>query len=222
VTGEPISCATAALPSLPRLRTWTMPDRLTSDDMSYTIRDVDHDGDFELVASRTFTQYEGAVAAMAVFPTVYKCSAEGCTDVSSTQLAFYYDELSMRQAELTKLEAQVGPGLDLRRLPAVRMEIDKLLRFTGAEPDAGFRLAQQWMTGVAGYESPTIHDEIPANPNGDPMRQDEVIKSWAMYIFADIDDAASRRELEAMTHDADSLIAKLARVTLERLTRKTK
>ena len=157
------------------------------DEPASVVRDVDHDGEADLVIPRAFSLYEGAAACVASLPVAYRCSAETCTDVSTQSPGFYTDYLRQLEADLAVM-LNKGPDDDTRRLPCIRMESDKAHRILGLDSRAGFELAEEWMKSA-----------------------DVFLRRKAVAIFADIDDAASRQHLATLVDDADVVVRNVAR-----------
>lgn len=162
------------------------------DSLSSVLRDLDRNGEVELVVPRPFSSYEGAAACMATTPVVYKCSDAACRDVSDQYRSMYVGELDTRRRRLGAAQTK-GPDEDAREIPCLVMEIDKLQRMLGMNPRAGFAVAEEWMHSA-----------------------DPLMRRRAASVFADIDDAPSRQRLEALTNDADPRVASAARVSLAR------
>jgi hypothetical protein len=162
------------------------------DSLSSVLRDVDRNGDVELVVPRLLSDYEGAAACMATTPVVYKCSDVACTDVSDQYGGVYAGELESRRRRLAAVENK-GPDEDAREIPCLVMAIDKLQRVLGMNPHAGFEVAEEWMRSA-----------------------DPLVRRRAASVFSDIDDAPSRQRLEVLANDADPRVASAARVFLAR------
>jgi hypothetical protein len=157
------------------------------DDLSTVIRDLDHNGGLELVINQAYSPYEGATACMSVFPTVYKCQGETCIEASAQFQGHYTDYVDRLERELADLENR-RLEQDVERLPCVRMEIDKAHRLLGADPTAGFALAEEWMKS-----------------------KDARLRAKAVVVFSDIGDEASRQRLKVLQRDPDASVAEFAK-----------
>jgi hypothetical protein len=105
------------------------------DDLSKVLRDLDQDGELELVVPRMFSSYEGTAACVATKSTVLKCSSGSCADVSARYDRFYATELDELQHRIALAQGR-GPEAD-EQLPCLTMESDRLRRVLGIDPRAG-------------------------------------------------------------------------------------
>ena len=156
-------------------------------DLDGVITDLDHDGSPELVISQPYSTYEGAMACMATFPSVFRCGGGRCTDKSSRFKDYYKSYLAQLEQERKLLEA-LPPEMDLRRVPCNRMEIDKAKRLLGTEPEAGLALAEEWMKA-----------------------DDEVLRSRAICVLRDIANPRSLDDLTVLESDSNPVVADFAR-----------
>lgn len=153
-----------------------------ADDLSNVAKDVDQDGNLELVIPREFSSYEGA-ACLAVTPIVYTCSESSCVDSSSRYPEFYRQQLFAAQEAMVSLSPEREEGL-----PCLIMNRDKAMRLLGIE-HAGFDQAEDWMKS-----------------------SDPTLRRKAVQIFADIHDAPARQRLAILSKDADPTVAGLAQM----------
>jgi hypothetical protein len=100
------------------------------------LRDLDGDGNDEVVLPRALSFYEGTAACMAVIPAVYRCSKKGCVESGKEFSRFYRSELALRSA--------LKGGTNAFDLPCLLMEIAKLERLNGDDLRARIALAEQW------------------------------------------------------------------------------
>ena len=108
------------------------------------VRDVNGDGEADLVVPAAVSDYEGDRTCVATVPFVYRCGAERCVDASAAAPAFYralQQQLAARIRELEASPADAG-RVDL---PCLAMAAAQAERLQGGNPRAGLRLAEQWM-----------------------------------------------------------------------------
>lgn len=108
------------------------------------VRDVDGDGEADLVVPGAVSDYESDRECVARVPFVYRCGAERCVDASGAAAAFYAAVRERLAARIRELRASAGaPGRD--ELPCLAMAAAKAERLQGANPRAGLQLAGKWM-----------------------------------------------------------------------------
>ena len=141
------------------------------------VRDVNGDGEADLVVPAAVSDYESDRQCVATVPFVYRCGAERCVDASGAAPAFYAafrQRLAARTRELEAASAGAGDELACLAVAAAKAE-----RLQGGNPRAGLRLAEQWMDAA------------------DPVRRRK-----AVWILADIHaatgDPDARARLEAL------------------------
>ena len=108
------------------------------------VRDVNGDGEADLVVPAAVSDYESDRQCVAAVPFVYRCGAERCVDASGAAPAFYAafrQRLAARTRELQA--ASDGAGGD--ELACLEVAAAKAERLQGGNPRAGLRLAEQWM-----------------------------------------------------------------------------
>lgn len=152
------------------------------------VRDLDGDGDDELVVADSMSSYQGAMACVATFPRVHRCTSHGCSDVSRRFASFYEQQRTRLNDALAADRRKAGrPEYDPRRRPCLEMEIEKIGRFLGDGPEPGMALARRWIA--------------------DP---DVYLRRKAVEIFADIGTSTALSELQRLTHDSDFEVAMTA------------
>ena len=108
------------------------------------VRDVNGDGEADLVVPAAVSDYESDRQCVATVPLVYRCGAERCVDASGAAPAFYAAFRARLAARVRELEASPdAPGQADR--PCLAMAAAKAERLQGANPRAGWTLAAQWM-----------------------------------------------------------------------------
>ena len=142
------------------------------------VRDVNGDGEADLVVPGAVSDYESNRRCVATVPFVYRCGAERCVDASGAAPAFYAAFRQRLAARTRELEASSdAAGRD--ELSCLAVAAAKAERLEGGNPRAGLGLAQQWMD------------------DADPLRRRK-----AVWILADIHaatgDPDARAGLEAL------------------------
>ena len=155
------------------------------------LRDLDGDGNPELVVAQAFSEYEGANACVAHVPTVFTCSSGRCLGTTTDFQGYYIGELESRSRRVQDLQDS-GASAD-GRLSCVVMERDKLQRRLAFDARAGFQLATQWMASA-----------------------DPLLRKEAVAVFADIGGSESRARLEVLRQDPSGAVATSAQSALER------
>ena len=126
------------------------------------VRDVNGDGEADLVVPGAVSDYESDRRCVATVPFVYRCGAERCVDASSAAPAFYAAFGKRLAARMRELEASSdAAGRD--EPSCLALAAAKAERLRGGNPRAGLRLAARWMD------------------DGDPVRRRK-----AVWILADI------------------------------------
>ena len=108
------------------------------------VRDVNGDGEADLVVPGAVSGYENDRQCVATVPFVYRCGAGRCVDASSAAPAFYAAFRQRVAIRMRELEAS-SDGADLDELPCLALAAAKAERLQGGNPRAGLRLAEQWM-----------------------------------------------------------------------------
>lgn len=142
------------------------------------VRDVNGDGEADLVVPAAVSDYESDRLCVATVPLVYRCGAERCVDASGAAPAFYAAFRERLAARVRELEASPdAPGRN--ELPCLALAGAKAERLRGGNPTAGQRLAEQWMD------------------DADPARRRKAI--WILAdILAATGDPAVRARLETL------------------------
>lgn len=159
------------------------------------VRDVNGDGEADLVVPAAVSDYESDRRCVATVPFVYRCDAERCVDASGAAPAFYAAFRERLAARMRALEAAPdAAGRD--ELACVAMAAAKAERLEGGNPRAGLDLAVRW-----------VDDDDPA------------MRRKAVWILADIHaatgdpDALARLEtLERRGHDYAHVLRWLRRL----------
>jgi hypothetical protein len=147
------------------------------------LRDLDGDGNDEIVVPRAISSYEGVRACVAVVPAVFSCSPKGCTEVGQNFPGFYRDELRWRRDQISAKD-----GVAEIDRPCRLMEAAKLERALGDDPRAGMDLADSWATA-----------------------EDPALRRKSVDIFADIADETAASRLLSLASDPDPGVASYAR-----------
>ena len=161
------------------------------------VRDVNGDGEADLVVPVAFSDYESDRQCVATVPIVYRCGAERCADASAAAPGFY---AAFREQLAVRMRALEGaPGATGREeLPCLAMAAAKAERLEGVNPRAGLRVAERWM------------DE-----------DDPALRRKAVWILADIHaatgDPVARTRLEMLARRGQEYVPVLR--WLERLQR---
>ena len=137
--------------------------------------------DKQLAIRRGFSQYNGA-GCVATWTAIYTERNGNLEEDSASFPAFYLQRLDLLQDRLNRGEAEPE---------CIQMEADKIRRFLGMSPTAGFDLAQRWLQ------------------SGEPA-----LRAKGVAVFADIGDDPSKRELRKVA-GGDAPEAILARHFLE-------
>ena len=153
------------------------------------VRDVNGDGEADLVVPAAISDYESDRQCVATVPFVYRCGAEHCVDASRAAPAFYRALRQRLAASIRQLEA--SPGAAGREdLPCMAMAAAQAERLQGDNPRAGLHLAEQWMD------------------DGDPALNRKAI--WILGdILAATGDPRIRARLESLArrgHDYDGVL----------------
>lgn len=161
------------------IHTWEM------DDVRHAIR-RNADGRLILVVPTALTDYEGT-GCIAVWQRLYSMQRGALVDVSASYPEFYKARKRDVDATIAKLgKAKVDTICEV-------IESDKLDRFLGGSPTAGYTRAVTWMRSV-----------------------DAAMRKRAARVFADIGDASSLAKLQVLSRDADRAVAASAQGDLER------
>jgi hypothetical protein len=135
------------------------------------------DGSLMLAVPTAFTDYEGA-ECIAVWPRLFELQHGALVDVSTSYPDFY-------QARKRDVDATIA-NLDQEQadMSCALIESDKLDRFLGASPTAGYARALAWMRSA-----------------------DPAMRKRAARVFADIGDTVSMANLQGLSHDTDPAVA---------------
>jgi hypothetical protein len=161
--------------------------------ISKILADTDDNGIQELVIPRPFSEYEGA-KCIALWTTVYSFDGQVYINGGSRFPEVYQPRLQALEAriEQTKEEPGLSEELKEQNLSCYYLELDKIYRFLNLNPRAGFERAVQWMNST--------------NPS---------LRAKSALVFADIQDEQSFRNLQILSRDTDSSVAKKAREGLK-------
>lgn len=165
---------------LEKVETWH------ADDMGNLVQDLKNDGRKELVVRQAWSDYNGA-QCVALWSKIYRFERGKLIDVSISFPMFYRQRLNDLAKELSSNQSESVCTI---------MEIDKINRFLGLSPTAGFARAQQWK-----------------------LSSDPKIRAKAIDVFKDIKDSGSRAELTRMRHDPNQIVSEKALLALENKTR---
>jgi len=149
--------------------------------VSNNLIDLDRDGHREMIIPEAWSKYEPG-RCMAMFQHIYKWDGGRFADHSRDYPDFY-------KARLKEL-ADLIPKM--RDPSCFEMERDKIMRFLGMTPKAGYAEAMAWMK-----------DPLPFR------------RRLAAAVFADIKDAESKSNLAILKSDSDALVAETAKSYLE-------
>ena len=143
------------------------------------------DGSLMLVVPTAFTDYEGA-QCMAVWQRLFRLQHGALVDVSTSYPDFYKARKQNVDATIAKMNrAKADTSCAL-------IESDKLDRFLGASPTAGYKRAVTWMRSA-----------------------DPVMRRRAARVFADIGNAVSLANLQDLARDTDPAVAASAQGGIE-------
>ena len=157
--------------------------------LSTVLRDLDHDGDVELVVPDQWgggRHYRCEPQKM----VVYRCDASRCTDASDGFPGYFAQELNRVNESIARLQDHVTDA-EVAERRCDSMERDRLMRLLKMDPHAGFATAEHWM--------------LSANPDD---RVD------AVAVFTSIGDASSKERLRQLIRDPEAAVAILARDAL--------
>ena len=150
--------------------TWGM------DDVQDAIK-RNEDGSLMLVVPTAFTDYEGA-ECMAVWQRLLKLQHGALVDVSTSHPDLYKARKREVDATIARMnQEKADTSCEL-------IELDKLDRFLGASPTAGYARALAWMRSA-----------------------DPAMRRRAARVFADIGDTVSMANLQGLSHDTDPAVA---------------
>lgn len=152
------------------------------EDVSGLVVDLGGDGKRVLMIPQLFSPYDGAMC-VATWTKIYGAAGNGATDVSAEFSAFYRSREQSLRERLNRGEMQPE---------CAQMELDKIERFLGASPTAGFERTQQWMR--SGNAS---------------------LRSKAIVVFGDIADGPSKLELAKIAASGSKEDAAASRIYLE-------
>lgn len=146
-------------------------------DVRKLIVDLGAPGEKQLAIPRGYSQYSGA-RCQATWTVIYRERDGKMADDSASFGAFYQDRLRTLQDRLDHGEAEPE---------CIQMEVDKIKRFLGISPTAGFGLAQEWI-----------------------QSGDASLRTKAIVVFGDIGDEPSRQELRKLSsgNSPDAVLAK--------------
>ena len=150
--------------------TWGM------DDVRDAIR-RNEDGSLMLVVPTAFTDYEGA-ECMAVWQRLFRLQHGALVDVSTSHPDFYKARKREVDATIAKMDQEKADT------SCALIESDKLDRFLGASPTAGYARALAWMRSA-----------------------DPAMRRRAARVFADIGDTVSMANLQGLSRDTDPAVA---------------
>jgi hypothetical protein len=145
--------------------------------------DFDGDGHPEIIIPETWSKYEPG-RCIAMWQKLYRWEDGRFVNHSMDYPQLY----QARQKELAALIPR------LRDSTCEQMERDKISRFLGLSPSAGYKQALIWMQDSQGF-----------------------MRRKAAAVFADINDGESRKNLATLKDDRDALVAETARGYLEAL-----
>jgi hypothetical protein len=151
-----------------------------ADRLDSLLRDLDNDGVPEPVFEE---QYFGASECQAVFPVVYKCDMNGCSEQGRHFPDLLVSELDKVRDRIAALSS--SSGADIWCLIIQR---DKILRLLGRDKLAGLALARQWVQSA-----------------------DRDTRDKAALVASDIDDPAATELLERLQNDRSQPVADRAR-----------
>jgi hypothetical protein len=177
-------CNTLAVVGKGSSRAPQVTDTWEMDDVRESIK-RNADGSLMLVVPTALTDYEG-VECMAVWLRLFRFQNGALVDVSTAYPDFYKARKQQVDATIAKMnreKADTGCAL---------IESDKLDRFLGASPTAGYKRAVTWMRSV-----------------------DPATRKRAARVFADIGDAVSLAKLKDLARDADPAVVASAQGGME-------
>jgi len=145
------------------------------------VRDLDNDGDPELVVTTLLDDF--GYACKVVVPVVYKCAMSGCSDQSGRYADFFFKLLE--NAVYSIAEKTSAGDFDIT-CDVIRR--DKILRLLGRDKRAGLARAREWATS-----------------------RDWQTRQKAAFVASDIDDPGAAELLDSLAVDKDEAVRQYAR-----------
>lgn len=177
------------------------------DDLKTAFGDFEGDGLYELIAQIYLAGDGGLARPMAIWTAVYRWNGSKFERADQLYKDFYVEKLPELESKIKSVEDEIAASymyenpdkwvLESRQnnehhLACVRILRDKILRTIGRDSNAGFQKALEWSRS-----------------------DDKQMRIYAVFLFGDIFDKESRKQLEAMMKDRDESIANWARLALE-------
>lgn len=162
------------------LRAWN------PDTAEQLLRDLDGDGQRELVLYNNLTPYNGA-RCIAAAPFIYKCSRNNCSEATRRFPQFLIGQMALLK------EPREGVGQDEydEQMSCYIVQRDALQRLSGVDPKAGLETARQWI----------------AQENVDLRRK-------GLNVLLAIDDDEVRQIVRGLVNDRDKSIANAAQLAV--------
>jgi hypothetical protein len=124
------------------LRQWIEGDQLGTD-LGKIVRDIDGDGEIELVIPTTLVSY--GTGATITWPAVYRLEKGKYVEASRDFPGFYEDEVMPKlQERINQYQGKPGVGTP-DAVAGLTMVQDKILRVLGRDPTAGLQRVYEWM-----------------------------------------------------------------------------
>jgi len=166
------------------------------DDVNRVIRDINGDGQLELVFYNQFTDYEGAACA-AAWPVIYGWDGRRYANLSAQPRfrPFYEQEIKTLQQEVanTRRTESMDKDRSRRRLSSdsarcAEASIAKIQRFLGAPPNTGLADAIRWA-----------------------KNRDRLEREFAAGVLSDIGTLETKKYLRTLANDPDKGVALTAK-----------
>jgi hypothetical protein len=141
-------------------------DAWNAEDVSKLIVSLGAPGEKQLAVPRAWSQYNGA-QCVAKWTAIYSQRGGKMVDDSASFPAFYQNRLKALEARLEHGDAEPE---------CTQMEADRVSRFLGISPKAGFDLARRWV-----------------------QSSDPSLRAKGVAVLGDIGDEPSRRELQKIS-----------------------
>lgn len=167
---------------------------LEVDDVNDVARDLNKNGNNELVIPSGLSEYAGARCTGA-WDRIYSLQSGALVDRSAAFRDFYRERLVSLRADMQQVQAKKPHDYyDADRAICLQMESDKIKRFLGILPNAGESKAIVWIKSG-----------------------DDYLRSKGFAVLADIGDQQSIADIKQFADDSDPAIAEDAKSALNNI-----